>query len=193
MFDPLAWAALLMLIGLGLVVLEVFVPSGGIIGFLSLVSLLSAISLAFYRGPWYGLSFLSIAVIALPIVLVAALRWWPETPMGRRVLLEAPSSEEVLPDNDQRRSLKALVGRIGEAKSLMLPSGSVSIDGRTVDALSEGVAIEKGQWVKVVEVRGTRIVVRPTEEAPSPRAPADETLSQPIESLGLDPFEDPLA
>ena len=193
MFDPLAWAALLMLIGLGLVVLEIFVPSGGIIGFLSIVSVLSAISLAFYRGPWYGLSFLTVAVIALPIVLAAALHWWPETPMGRRVLLEAPTSEEVLPDTDQRRSLKALVGRTGEAKSLMLPSGSVSIDGRTVDALSEGVAIEKGQWVKVIEVRGTRIVVRPTDQPPAPRPQTDETLSQPIDSLGLDPFEDPLA
>ncbi|HUY92202.1 MAG TPA: NfeD family protein [Pirellulales bacterium] len=193
MFDPLAWAALLLLIGLGLVILEVFVPSGGVIGFLSIVSVLSAISLAFYRGAWYGLSFLGAAVIALPIVLAAALRWWPETPMGRRVLLEAPTSEDVLPDSLQRRSLKALVGRIGEAKSLMLPSGSVLIDGLTVDALSEGVAIEKGQWVQVVEVRGTRVVVRPTDKPPSPPPAADETLSQPIDSLGLDPFEDPLA
>ena len=193
MFDPLIWAAILLLIGLSLVVLEVFVPSGGVIGFLSVVSVLSAVALAFYRGPGYGLSFLGAAVIAVPIVLATALRWWPDTPMGRRVLLEAPTSEEVLPESDQRRSLKMLVGRIGEAKSLMLPSGSVLIDGRMVDALSEGVAIEKGQWVQVVEVRGTRVVVRPTDQAPAPPAPADETLAQPIESLGLDPFEDPLA
>lgn len=193
MFDPLVWAALLLLIGLGLVMLEVFVPSGGVIGFLSIASVLAAVALAFYRGAWYGLSFLGAAVIAVPIVLAAALRWWPETPIGRRVLLEAPTSEEVLPDSDQRRSLKSLVGRVGEAKSLMLPSGSVLIDGRTVDALSEGVAIEKGQWVQVVEVRGTRVVVRPTDRSPSPPAAPDETLSQPIDSLGLDPFDDPLA
>ena len=193
MFDPLAWAALLLLIGLGLVMLEVFVPSGGVIGFLSIVAVLAAISLAFYRGAWYGLSFLGAAVIAVPIVLATALRWWPNTPIGRRVLLEAPTSEEVLPDNDQRRSLKALVGRIGEARSLMLPSGSVSIDGQIVDALSEGVAIEKGQWVQVVEVRGTRVVVRPSDRPPAPPAAGDQTLSQPIESLGLDPFDDPLA
>ncbi len=34
--DPLAWSALLLLLGLTLVVLEVFVPSGGMLGFLSM-------------------------------------------------------------------------------------------------------------------------------------------------------------
>lgn len=191
MLDPLAWAALLMLLGVGLAVAEIFVPSGGVIGFLSIASVLSAIGLAFYRGPWYGLSFLGMAVFAIPAVLVAALHYWPETPIGRRVMLGAPKSEEVLPQNDPRRQLKTLVGRIGQAKSLMLPSGAVLIDGELVDAVSEGMAIEKGQWVQVVEVRGTRIVVRPTDKLPEPSA--DDPLSRPLESLGLDSFEDPLA
>ena len=192
MVDPVAWAALLLLIGLSLAVLEVFVPSGGVIGFLSIASVLSAIALAFYRGAWYGLSFLGAAVIALPALLLVALRYWPETTMGRRFLLEVPTSEDVLPDHEERRLLKSLVGRIGEARSLMLPSGVVLIDGRNFDALSEGMAIEKGQWVQVVEVRGTRIVVRPTDEPPN-ASPPDDPLSQPIDTLGLNPFEDPLA
>jgi membrane-bound ClpP family serine protease len=191
MLDPLAWAAILLLLGVSLAVLEIFVPSGGVIGFLSITSVLAAIGLAFYRGPWYGLSFLGMAVLALPAVLVAALHYWPETPMGRRIMLGAPKSEEVLPENDDRRLLKALVGRVGQAKSLMLPSGLVLIDGRHIDALSEGMAIEKGQWVQVVEVRGTRVVVRPTDKPPEPAA--DDPLSRPIESLGLDSFEEPLA
>lgn len=192
MLDPLAWAALLMLIGLSLAILEVFVPSGGVIGFLSIMSVLSAIGLAFYRGPWYGLSFLGAAVIAVPAVLITALHWWPETTMGRRILLGVPTSDDVLPDFDDRRALKNLLGRVGAAKSLMLPSGAVVIDGRSYDALSEGIAIEKGQWVQVVEVRGTRIVVRPTDRPPASPAP-DDPLSQPIDTLGLDSFDDPLA
>jgi membrane-bound ClpP family serine protease len=190
--DPVAWAAVLLLIGLSLAVLEVFIPSGGVIGFLSIASVLSAIALAFYRGPWYGLGFMGTAVIALPALLLVALRYWPETTMGRRFLLDVPTSEDVLPDHDERRLLKTLVGRVGEARNLMLPGGVVSIDGRNFDALSEGLAIEKGQWVQVVEVRGTRIVVRPTDEPPS-ALPPDDPLSQPIDTLGLNPFEDPLA
>ena len=191
MLDPLAWAVVLMLVGVSLAVLEIFIPSGGVIGFLSIVSVVAAIGLAFYRGPWYGLSFLGTAVFALPAVIIAALHYWPETPMGRRLLLEVPTSDEVLPADDGRRHLKSLVGRIGQAKSLMLPSGAVSIDGESIDAVSEGMAIEKGQWVVVVEVRGTRVVVRPSEKPPEPAA-ADDPLSKPIDSLGLDSFEDPL-
>ncbi|HEV3005934.1 MAG TPA: NfeD family protein [Pirellulales bacterium] len=193
MIDSLFWAAAaLMLLGLALASAEVFVPSGGMIGFLSLVAVIAAISLAFYRGPVYGVSFLTVAVVAVPAVLATALHFWPETRLGRRVLLDVPTSDEVLPDSDLRRELKSLVGRVGEAKSLMLPGGVVLIDGRNVDALSEGMAIEKGAWVKVVEVRGTRVVVRPTSERPRPRD-AEDPLSQPIDELGLNPFDDPLA
>jgi membrane-bound ClpP family serine protease len=191
MFDPLAWAMILMLLGIALAALEIFVPSGGVIGFLAIVAVLTAVSLAFYRGPWYGLSFLGTAVVALPAVLITALRYWPETAMGRRILLDVPQSDEVLPEDNERRVLKSLVGRVGQAKSLMLPSGAVSIDGRLIDALSEGMAIEKGQWVQVIEVRGTRVVVRPTDKPPGPVA--DDPLSRPIDSLGLDSLEDPLA
>ncbi|HVX15412.1 MAG TPA: NfeD family protein [Pirellulales bacterium] len=191
MLDPVAWAVLLMLLGVSLAVLEIFVPSGGVIGFLSITSVLCAIALAFYRGPWYGLSFLGTAVVALPIVMITALHYWPETAMGRRLLLEVPKSDDVLPEDDQRRVLKSLVGRVGQSKSLMLPSGAVSIDGHHVDAVSEGMAIEKGQWVQVIEVRGTRVVVRPTDQPPKPAD--DDPLSRPIESLGLDSFEEPLS
>jgi hypothetical protein len=50
--------------------------------------------------------------------------------------------------------------------------------------------IEAGQAVRVIEVRGNRVVVRPADDA---EPPAGDVLSQPIESLGLDSFEDPLA
>jgi hypothetical protein len=78
------------------------------------------------------------------------------------------------------------------AKSVMMPSGAVLVEGQTIDALSEGIGIEAGQRVKVIEVRGTRVLVRPTDETEPPPA-SDDVLSQPIESLGLDSLEDPLA
>ncbi len=190
--DPLAWSALLLILGLALVVVEVFIPSGGILGFLSIASLVSGIILAFYhRGAETGFIFLAVTAVTVPTALALAFRWWPNTPMGRRLLLDIPTSEEVLPDSAQRRSLRQLVGKLGVAKSVMLPSGAVLIDGEKIDALSEGMSIEAGQRVRVVEVRGNRVVVRPTSDAE--RQSSDDVLSQPIESLGLDSLEDPLA
>lgn len=191
--DPLAWSVLLLLLGLLLLFLEVFVPSGGVLGFISVASIAAAIALAFYhRGLEIGLLFMVLAAVAVPSVLMLAFRWWPLTPMGKRLLLEVPSGKDMLPDSPQRRKLRELVGHVGEATTLMLPSGAVRVDGMTVDAVSEGMPIEAGQRVKIIDVHGNRVLVRPSDEEPQTRTPND-VLSQPIESLGLEGFEEPLA
>jgi membrane-bound ClpP family serine protease len=191
--DPLVWAGLLLLVGLVLVMTEVFVPSGGILGLLSVTAILAAIVLAFYyRGAVTGIVFVLVALLSVPTILVFAFRWLPDTAVGKRLLATVPTSEDVLPDDDERRMLRSLVGKVGRAKTMMLPSGAVEVEGNTIDAVSDGLAIDPGQPVRVVEVHGTRVVVRLiTEQAAAARPPAkgDDVLSQPIEQLGLDPFE----
>ena len=191
--DPIIWSVLLLLVGLALVCAEIFIPSGGMLGFLSIAALLGGIVLAFYhRGAETGMLFLIVTALAVPGALALAFRVWPHTPMGRRLLLDVPSAEEVLPDSPQRQRLRQLVGKFGVAKSVMMPSGAVIVAGQTIDALSEGIPIEAGQPVEVIEVHGTRVVVRPVDESAKPVA-EDDVLSQPIETLGLESLEDPLA
>ena len=110
--DPLVWSVLLLILGLALVAIEVFVPSGGMLGFLAIASLTTAVILAFYhRGPEIGFLFLAATCVLVPAALVTAFRYWPKTPMGRRLLLEVPTGDEVLPDSPERRSLRQLVGK----------------------------------------------------------------------------------
>jgi len=189
--DPLSWALLLMLIGCGLVVMEIFIPSGGILGFLSGVCIIGSIVMAFRRDMTTGIGFIVITLVAVPTAIGLAFKYWPLTPMGKAFLGELPDAEELKPSDPRRE----LVGRVGTAKSKMLPSGSVSIDGQLVDAVSQGSAIENGQAVVVVEVRGNRVVVRPADETEAKQRgdyPTD-VLSTPAEDLGLDSLGDPLA
>lgn len=191
--DPILWAALLFLLGLVLVCAEVFIPSGGLLGFMSIASLVAGIVVAFYhRGAEVGLIFLILTALAVPAALSVAFRYWPQTPMGRRLLLQAPRADEVLPDSPQRQRLRQLVGKFGVAKSVMMPSGAVLVDGEVIDALSEGQFIEAGQPIKIIQVQGTRVVVRPADVNESSAASSD-VLSQPIESLGIEGLEDPLS
>jgi membrane-bound serine protease (ClpP class) len=192
--DPLVWAGLLLLLGLALVMTEVFIPSGGILGVVSLGAIVAAIVLAFVnRGAFAGFMFVLVALLAAPTILVFAFRWLPDTPVGRRLLVAIPTSDEVLPDDEERRALRELVGKVGRAKSRMLPSGAVQIEGRTIDAMSDGLPIEPGQPVRVIEVHGTRVTVRlVTEEAAAATAKSDDPMAQTIDQLGLEPF-DPLA
>jgi membrane-bound ClpP family serine protease len=185
--DPWVWAILLLILGSGLAVLEVFFPSAGILAFLSAAALLGAIVMGFKENPMTGVLILLAAVIGLPALIVAGFKYWPKTAMGRRVLLMAPSSADVMPDDPEKAFLTGLVGRVGRAKSKMLLSGVITIDGRTVDATSESMPIEVGQAVRVVQVRGREVVVRPIDESEA-APPAD-----PLKRTYDDPFDSPPA
>jgi len=189
--DPIFWAALLLALGFVFALAEMFIPSGGALGFLAIGSIVGSIILAFYVGSLTtGVSFIIITGLTIPVLMGVAFKLWPKTPIGRRLILDLPRENDVKPDHS---ALKALLGKFGKAKSVMLPSGPVEIDGRTYDAVSDGVAIEKGEAIKVVEVRANRIVVRSAKSEKPPAAPGprgDDVLSRGIDELGL---EDPLA
>ena len=190
----IAWAILLLLVGFALVVLEVFVPSGGVIAILSAVAIVAAMVIAFQdsatTGPGVGLVFATITLIAVPALIALAFKLWPRTPMGRAFLGDLPTDADVVPDDARR----ALLGRVGVARTKMLPSGAVEIDGQMVDAVTQGQAIEPGTYVVVAEVRGNRVLVRPAGKDQRPGDPnPDDLLSRPIDELGIESLEDPLS
>jgi len=190
--EPWIWPLLLLALGMGLAVLEVFFPSAGILSLLSITSLITAVVLGFREGSGLGLTVLGLMFVGVPTVIVLAFRLWPHTAMGKAALLEAPKAGDVLPDDDQRRRLKTLIGRIGHAKCRMLPGGVVSVDGQTVDAVSEGMVIEAGQRVRIIKVQANRAVVRPIEHE-QPTETAEDPLERPIDTIAADPFEEPFS
>ena len=164
--NPLLWVIALLAVGLAVMVLEVFVPSGGVLGFVSVVALLAAVATAFMElGPMAGMTVLAITVVSVPTVLGLAFRWFPETPLGRRVLPAPPDVAEMLPDAPHRRRTRDLIGHRGRAVSDLLPWGSVAVAGDAWEAVSESGPISSGVAVEVVGVQGRALVVRPAEES----------------------------
>ena len=105
----LLWVVALAGLGLVVMVLEVFVPSGGVLGFLSLLAIVAAVATAFFElGVTAGVIVTGVVVVAVPAVLALAFRWFPETPLGRRVLPPPPDPLEMLPDAPTRLRLKEL-------------------------------------------------------------------------------------
>jgi membrane-bound serine protease (ClpP class) len=206
----LLWVIALLLLGLGVMALEVFVPSGGILGFVSIAALVAGVATAFLeQGAAAGMASLAVVVLAVPAVLALAFRWFPETPLGRRVLPPAPESADVLPDLERRRHVRELVGHTGHAVSELLPWGRVEIDGEIVDAMSEGGPIEAEAAIEAVGVQGTALVVRPAASRaaapvlpipPVARAAAenqpvngDSALSPTLEDFEFDGLDPPAA
>jgi membrane-bound ClpP family serine protease len=172
------WVLLLLIVGLAVMVLEVFLPSGGILGFLSLTAIVAAIATAFLEmGATAGFVVLAVATVVVPTVLALAFRWFPETPLGRRVLPPPPDPADVAPAAARRLELEKLLGRSGRALSEMLPWGMVEIDGVRVEAQSDGGPIEYGAAVQAVSVQGRHLVVAPARL----REPAGEVV-RPVRS-----------
>jgi membrane-bound ClpP family serine protease len=159
--------------------------AAGILGFLSAMAVLSALVMGFFSGPIVGTLILVGALIGMPTIIILGFKYWPKTALGRRVMLQAPSSQDVLPESTEKEFLKSLVGRTGRAKSKMLLSGAITIDGRTVDAVSESMPIEVGQPVRVVQVRGHGVVVRLIDEQ------VDTPPTDPLQQTFDDPFDTP--
>jgi membrane-bound ClpP family serine protease len=205
--SPLLWVVSLLVVGLAVMVLEVFVPSGGVLGFISIVAIVAAIWMAFAeQGVGFGMTIMGLAFVAIPSVLAVAFRWFPETPLGRRVLPPPPSPLDVVPDARRRQSLRDLVGRSGRTLSELLPWGSVDLGGVTFDAVSEDGPVAMGRDVEIVGVQGSALVVRagsrpavapqspgqpePTEK-PDPEAASPRSAV--LEEFDFDRFDPPVA
>jgi membrane-bound ClpP family serine protease len=201
--DPIYWALGLLVVGLLLVVLEVFIPSSGVLGVLAAMAVIGAVVVAFTGGLRSGAIVVALTAILIPLVLSGAVKYWPHSPVGRLILIKLPKSDRDVLPLDEWGDPKQLIGRLGRAKSKMLPGGVVVIERRKYDAVSHGAAIDLGQVVKVVGVRNGRIVVRssdeilpepPPESIPTAAIESEEDLlSRPIDALGLESLDDPLA
>src|SRR5437868_2238897 len=101
--DPLAWAVILLIAGLILVVVEFFVPSSGVLGVSAFACLVFSVVLAFRHSQLTGLLFMGGAVLGAPVMLAMGVKFWPHTPIGRRILINNPRPEDVLPDTPLRR------------------------------------------------------------------------------------------
>ena len=178
----------LLIVGLAILIAEIFIPSGGLLGVVTFLSLLVSIIFA-YRA--WGVShpnvfgaFCLMLLLLVPTVIGTGCYMLPQTPFGKKVLLEAPEAENVLPYLEESRRLEKLVGRFGVSRTNLLPGGLVEVDGMRLHAVSEGLMIESGVSIEIVNVRGSQVVVRPGNAPPSF---PDQTTEEPT---GLD-FEYP--
>jgi len=158
------WVALLLGTGILLAIAEIFIPSHGILTVLSIGSFVSAVAVAFLMGTTPGVVTLFAVLILAPFLIYVLLRVWPHTPVARRLILSGPTGIAKAGDLAHYNP-KELVGRVGVAKTMLRPSGKMTLDGRPIDCITEGDLVPAGRKVKILAVEGARVVVRPVEES----------------------------
>src|SRR3954467_4045757 len=155
----LIWPLLTLTIGLALLVAEVFLPTGGVIGIVASALLIVSLVLGFTQSVATGLGFLLAEALLVPAAFALGLHLLPRTPMARRAFLRPPDAEDLDVAHESPR-LDHLIGQFGRALTPLRPSGMVDFDGRRLDALAEEGLIPSGALIRAVRVRAGQLVVR---------------------------------
>ena len=150
-------AAICILIGFGLVVVELFVPGFGAPGITGIALLLLGVVLA-ANSILEAVLLVIIIVILLCLVLSLFLRSASKGRLAKTplVLSNAATKKD---GYSSAEDMSFFLGREGVALTALRPSGVADFDGVKLDVVSDGEFVNKSTSVVITKVEGSRIVV----------------------------------
>lgn len=155
------WAVVLIGVAVILFVLEVLIPSGGLLGVMSALSLVGFIVVMFMIDLTYGWIAAVASVFIVPTAIVVAMKAFPHTPVGRRLILtDAQPAGRTHYTSTGSDDTRGLLDQQGVTVTPLYPGGEVKFDDRRVHCLAEHGMIDKGVRVRVVNVSGMEVKVR---------------------------------
>lgn len=149
---------LLILIGFGLILAEVYIiPGINVVGILGILVLVFAIGFAFTSNGLLGGCFALGGTVILGVAMAFAM-WrsgsWEEFVLATSIL---PGRE--IPDKTQENRAR-FIGKGGQALTPLRPSGVAEIDGERVEVQTEGGFIAADSHIRVVAIDSRHIFVR---------------------------------
>lgn len=153
---------LLILYVVGVLVLtaEVFIPSHGVLGVVGMGCIIAAVVKTFmYGGRDAGMISVVTCLTVLPTMGYFAVKYWPHTPIGRRIVPPNP----VLTDADTSvpmEELRGLIGQSGLAVSALRPVGICEFGGRRISCVAELGIVEAGTEVVGIGITSGNLAVR---------------------------------
>jgi membrane-bound serine protease (ClpP class) len=146
---------------LAIFLLELVLPTGGLLAILCVASAIGSIVLGFMYHPTLGMALLALYAAAAPFLFVFGLRIATKSRLGRRMVLTAEDPARTGAGIAEPGADLPAIGATGEAITPLRPAGFVRIGGRRLDATAEGNLIDAGTPIEVVSVRDAQVRVRP--------------------------------
>ncbi len=157
--SPLVQAILLQLLGVGVIIAEIILPSGGLLSLLAISILGYSLYVVFHDvSTSIGYLFVAADVLLLPVLIIVGLKLLAKSPVTLKKKLS--KKEGVV---SQSPELEKHLGMEGETVTDLHPGGTALINGKRVDVVSRGDYIEKGTEIVVWKVTGNQIIVRKKE------------------------------
>lgn len=205
--DPFYIALLLYVLAIVLAFVDLFIPSGGMLLIMAVLSAFASILFGFQSSTNMGLGILALVLASIPAFAFAAIKIWPKTPIGKRIILKTPGQAE---SPKRVVELRDFVGHVLEAQYPLMPSGQIKIGTKRLNAVARSGLIEVGERIEVIDTRERNLVVQKTSkpltstlgpnENPaenggqegiedSPRREDSNLLDLPADELGLDSID----
>jgi membrane-bound serine protease (ClpP class) len=152
---------ILFALGVGLILLELFIP-GGIAGVIGLLAIVASFFMASDNVVHMGISLL-VALTASIVLSILMIRVFGKKMkfFKRIILTDSTSTEKGYVSNKNRLEL---IGVEGVTLTPLRPSGTIIVEDERIDVVSEGGFVPKGKKVRIVKTEGSRIVVREINE-----------------------------
>ena len=149
-------SAVCVLLGMILIIVEVFLPGFGLPGIGGIVLVGAGVVMV-------GMHFGSLTAVGTLLVIIAVLAVLISWVLRQASRGGGKRSDLFLQERDdlrtQQEDMKVLVGKSGTTTSVLRPAGIGDFDGVRLNVVSEGDFIEQGAAVRVDRVEGKRIVV----------------------------------
>lgn len=164
------WEIILFIVGLILIMLEVFViPGFGVAGILGGMLTISSFFLVMVNNVTFdftyvptaqinrALSVMTISIIGSGILIFVGAKYLFQSKAFDRIALNTTLSKE---DGYVSNTLKHFIGKQGVAYTVLRPSGKIMIDGTLHNAEARNGFIEKGKNVEVIGEDTSTLIVK---------------------------------
>ncbi|MCK5128233.1 MAG: hypothetical protein KAQ68_00160 [Clostridiales bacterium] len=150
-------AAVCFVLGIALVIVEMFTPgltAPGVTGFILLI-----VGIVLTADTFLEALILILVIMALlSIILFFILRSASKGKLNRSPIIKKDTESDYISVDD----MKFFVGKEGVALTVLRPAGTCDFNGVRLDVVTEGSFIQKGTKVKVIRVEGRKILVAPS-------------------------------
>mgnify|MGYP003920984395 CR=1 FL=1 len=166
--SPIIWAFVFIGIAIVLFIVELFVPSSGLIALIGSLSVIASLIAFFMHDANTGLIATGIYIVFGPVLIWIAFRIWVASPLASRMVLggiviedeDDAKQRSAARQQEQRADLESFVGKQGMTITVLRPVGVVRIDGERIDAMAETGSIEADCAIEVVSVYDNQVKVR---------------------------------
>ncbi|RLS93649.1 MAG: hypothetical protein DWI11_06580 [Planctomycetota bacterium] len=144
---------------LAIFMIELFIPTGGVLALLCGSLGIASIIVGFLYSPSFGMILLAVYAIAAPVLIVVGLKFWARSPLGKKMILTAQDGGHT----DVAQGGVVALAPIGTrllALTALRPIGFVDFNGARCDATTETDFVDAGEWVEVTAHREGAVRVR---------------------------------